>query len=147
PAARQWIALDCDRMACPDWLEPVFEPDRTVEYVVSRLPAEFHDATCWGQFTASQQIKPGISMRLFFWADRPLSDTELKTWLADSPVDHAIFSPAQPIYVARPISVGMPDPVPYRSGVWHGDRDESRRPRSNDVRHPWLPSRRRSQGK
>ena len=47
PAARQWIALDCDRMACPDWIDPVFEPDRTVEYVVSRLPAEFHDATCW----------------------------------------------------------------------------------------------------
>jgi hypothetical protein len=123
PAARQWIALDCDRMACPDWLDPVFEPDRTVEYVVSRLPAEFHDATCWWQFTASQQIKPGISMRLFFWADRPLSDTELKIWLADSPVDHAIFSPAQPIYVAWPIFVGMPDPVPFRSGVCRGDRD------------------------
>jgi hypothetical protein len=123
PAARQWIALDCDRMACPDWLDPVFEPDQTVEYVVSRLPAEFHHATCWWQFTASHSIKPGISLRLFFWANRPLSDAELKTWLADTPVDHAIFSPAQPIYTARPIFIDMPDPVPFRSGIWRGDRD------------------------
>lgn len=123
PAARQWIALDLDRMACPDWLDPIFEPDHTVEYAVSRLPAEFHDATCWWQFTASHGIKPGISLRLYFWADRPLSDAELKLWLADSPVDHAIFSPAQPIYVARPIFIAMPDPVPFRSGIWRGDRE------------------------
>jgi len=78
PAARQWIALDLDRMACPDWLDPIFEPDHTVEYAIARLPAEFHDATCWWQFTASHGVKPGISLRLFFWADRPLSDSELK---------------------------------------------------------------------
>jgi len=145
PAARQWIALDLDRMACPDWLDPVFEPDRTVEYVVSRLPVEFHDARCWWQFTASQCIKPGISLRLFFWADRPLSDAELKLWLADAPVDHAIFSPAQPIYVARPIFVGMIDPVPFRSGIWRGDRDaitpptiERQKPRPVAVSAPFT---------
>jgi hypothetical protein len=27
------------------------------------------------------------------------------------------------IYVAKPTFVGMPDPVPFRSGVWRGDRD------------------------
>jgi hypothetical protein len=145
PAARQWIALDLDRMACPDWLDPIFEPDHTVEYAVARLPAEFHDATCWWQFTASHGVKPGISLRLFFWADRPLSDSELKIWLADSPVDHAIFSPAQPIYVARPIFIGMPDPVPFRSGIWPGDRDaitppaiEGRKPRPVSVSLPFM---------
>jgi hypothetical protein len=122
-AEHRWIALDCDRIACPDWLDPFEEPDQTVEHVVSRLPVEFHDATVWWQFTSSAGIKPGISLRLFFWSDRPLADWELKQWLADSPVDHSIFAPAQPIYVARPIFVGMPDPVPFRSGIWRGDRD------------------------
>ncbi len=122
-AEHHWIALDCDRIACPDWLDPFEEPDQTVEHVVSRLPVEFHDATCWWQFTSSAGIKPGISLRLFFWSDRALADWQLKQWLADSPVDPSIFAPAQPIYVARPIFVGMPDPVPFRSGVWRGDRD------------------------
>jgi hypothetical protein len=62
-------------------------------------------------------------MRLFFWADRALADWELKQWLADSPVDRSIFAPAQPIYIARPIFVGMPDPIPFRSGIWRGSRD------------------------
>jgi hypothetical protein len=141
PAARHWIALDCDKLPCPDWLDPYEEPDQTVEYVVNRLPAEFHDATVIWQFTASQGIKPGISLRLFFWSDRPLADWELKQWLADSPVDHAVFSPAQPIYVARPIFVGMPDPVPSRSGIWRGDRDAItppviERPRSKMITEP-----------
>jgi hypothetical protein len=123
PAARHWIPLDCDRIACPDWLDPFDEPDQIVEHVVSRLPSEFHDATVWWQFTSSQGIKPGISLRLFFWSDRPLADWELKQWLADSPTDPSVFAPAQPIYVARPLFVGMPDPVPFRSGIWRGDRD------------------------
>ena len=64
-----------------------------------------------------------ISLRLFFWSDGSLADWQLKQWLADAPVDHSIFSPAQAIYVARPIFVDMPDPVPFRSGIWRGDRD------------------------
>jgi hypothetical protein len=73
--------------------------------------------------TSSQQIKPGIRMRLFFWSDVPLADRQLKQWLAQYPVDQAIFSPAQPIYVARPIFDGVPEPVPLRSGLRRGDRD------------------------
>ena len=26
-SAHHWIALDCDRIACPDWLDPFEEPD------------------------------------------------------------------------------------------------------------------------
>jgi hypothetical protein len=47
----------------------------------------------------------------------------LKAWLTGYTVDQTIFAPAQPIYVARPIFIGMPDPVPIRSGIWRGDRD------------------------
>jgi hypothetical protein len=133
PAARRWLALDCDRLECPHWLDQFDEPDRTVEHVVSLLPVEIHYATVWWQFTSSAGIKPGISLRLFFWLERPLEDWQLKQWLADSPVDPAVFAPAQPIYVARPLFVGMTDPVPWRSGIWHGDRDEVTPP---DIEKP-----------
>jgi hypothetical protein len=138
PAARHWVPLDIDSIACPEWLDPLHEPDRTVEYVVNQLPEEFHGASCWWSFTSRQGIKSGIYLRLFFWSDRPIEDWELKCWLGDRlpqegvfqarrklryPIDPAIFAPAQPIYVARPIFVGAPDPVPIRSGMWRGDRD------------------------
>jgi hypothetical protein len=123
PQSRHWVALDVDSLACPDWLDPVDNPDQAVDYLVDHLPAEFHDATCWWHFTSSQEIKPGIHMRLFFWSDEPLADWQLKQWLATYPVDPAIFSPAQPIYVARPIFDGILDPVPFRSGLRRGDRD------------------------
>jgi hypothetical protein len=58
-----------------------------------------------------------------FWSDAPLADWQLKQWLANYPCDPAIFGPAQPIYVARPIFVDIPDPVPVRSGIWRRDRD------------------------
>src|SRR5271167_4984817 len=64
-----------------------------------------------------------LRIRLFFWADRALADWQLKAWLSGYPVDQSIFAPAQPVYVARPIFIGMPDPVPTRSGIWRGDRD------------------------
>jgi hypothetical protein len=123
PVARHWIPLDCDSIAHPDWLDPMHQPDRAVKHVVGLLPEEFHGATCWWAFTSSQGIKDGIRIRLFFWADRALADWELKQWLCDSPVDPSIFAPAQPIFVARPLFVDMPDPVPIRSGIWRGDRD------------------------
>ncbi len=123
PVARHWIPLDLDSIACPDWLDPIHEPDQAVEHVVDLLPEEFHGTTCWWAFTSGQGVKDGIRIRLFYWADRPLADWELKQWLCDSPVDHSIFAPAQPIYVAKPLFVDMPDPVPIRSGIWRGDRD------------------------
>ena len=122
-ASRHWVALDVDSIPCADWLDAVNDPDRAVEYVVEHLPAEFEGATCWWQFTASQQIKPGIRMRLFFWSDVALADWQLKQWLSPYPADKAIFAAAQPIYVARPIFVDIQDPVPVRSGIWRGDRD------------------------
>lgn len=124
PAARRWIALDVDSIDCPAWIDPTDEPDRVVEHVVELLPEEFHGASCWWGFTSGQGFKPGLRIRLWFLADRALEDWELKTWLADAPVDKSIFSPAQATYIARPIFDGVPDPVPFRSGTWSGDRDE-----------------------
>jgi hypothetical protein len=138
-AGHHWVPLDIDSLSCPEGIDPVRQPDQTVEHVVGHLPEEFHGVTCWWAFTSGQQVKPGIRIRLFFWSDRPLEDWQLKTWLGKRiqqdgipqtkwkqryPVDLAIFAAAQPIYVATPHFFGYrPDPVPVRSGVWRGDRD------------------------
>ncbi len=123
-AARRLIQLDFDRLECPPEIDQYDEPDRVVDHVIALLPEPFHGTTCCWDFTGSAGIKPGISLRLRFWADRPVTDEELKIWLADSPVDHSIFAPAQPIYTAAPIFEGMPDPVPFRSGTRTGYSDE-----------------------
>jgi hypothetical protein len=119
-------ALDHNRSGLdtmPAGIDPLFEPDRVVEHAVELLPAEFHGCTRFWSFTGSHGIKPGIRLRLWFWADRPVEDRELKVWLRDSPVDLSLYSPAQPTYTAAPIFVGMRDPVPYRYGTWTGYSD------------------------
>jgi hypothetical protein len=134
-AEHHWIALDLDAIPCPEYIDPAREPKAAVEYVIERLPDEFHGATCRWQFTSSQGFKSStIHLRLYFWADRPLSDSDLKTWLCGYEpgtkdrcwpmIDGAVFSPAQPIYTAAPLIVGMRDPMPQRSGMLFGEVDE-----------------------
>jgi hypothetical protein len=136
-AEHYWIALDLDAIPCPEYIDPEREPKAAVEYVIDRhLPDEFRDATCRWQFTSSQGFKGStINLRLYFWADRPLSDSDLKSWLCGYEpgtkercwpmIDAAVFSPAQPIYTAAPmITGGLRDPMPSRSGVLYGDSDE-----------------------
>jgi hypothetical protein len=86
---------------------------------VSTLPVEFHAASAYWQMTSSAGIKPGIRLRLWYWLDRPVADDEAKHWLADAPVDRALYSPVQIHYTAAPIFAGpADDPVPVRSGWW-----------------------------
>ena len=127
PQARRWLALDMDSVPCPAGIDPIWEPDRVVEYVVELLPEEFHGCSVFWAFTSGHRFKPGIRIRLWFWLDRSLEDWEIKAWLAapiaEQLIDGALYSPAQPIYVAQPVFVGMNDPLPYRYGTWRGHSD------------------------
>jgi hypothetical protein len=79
-AEHHWIALDLDAIPCPEYIDPAREPKAAVEYVIDQLPDEFHGVTCRWQFTSSQGFKgTTISLRLYFWANRPLSDSDLKS--------------------------------------------------------------------
>jgi hypothetical protein len=142
-----WIALDLDAIPCPEYIEVEREPKAAVEYVIGRhLPEEFDGVTCRWQFTSSQGFKSStIHLRLYFWADRPLSDSDLKTWLCGFEpgtkerrwpmIDGSVFSPAQPIYTAAPLIVGMRDPVPQRSGMIYGEVDEVAAPEIAPEHH------------
>jgi hypothetical protein len=121
--ARWWIPLDFDAIPCPGGFDPINDPEAAVRYLAGLLPEPFHGTSCWWQHTSGAGVKPGIRMRLFYWGSRAVSDDELKTWLAEAPIDNSIYNPVQAIYVANPIIETGADPVRMRSGIFGGSRD------------------------
>jgi hypothetical protein len=131
---QNWFALDIDGLSTKfdddqlgdmegyheDWK---WNLQAHLNNVLMKLPLPFSVAECFAVASASYSIKPDIRMRVFFWADRPVSNYELKTWLkADAPgaaIDLTLFNPIQPIYTAAPIFVGITDPVKQRI-LWYG---------------------------
>ena len=131
-ADRAWVMLDLDGVACPAGLDPRVPNDaeELIDHLTGLLPSEFHDATCYWVWSASQSVPerlgavPPDQLRahLFFWLDRPIADADLRRWAsglkkAGLPLDPSVFAPVQPHYVAAPVFVGMPDPLPRRSGL------------------------------
>jgi hypothetical protein len=132
-APRQWLAVDIDRVKKPVAIDPVGDPDDAIEHLIGRLPPELADASCWWQFTSSQNL-PGhedaLSARLWFWLAEPLDDASLTSWAisankAGKLIDPSLYRAVQPHYVAHPIfEDGMWDPLPRRHGARVG-LDES----------------------
>ena len=125
--ARRWVMLDFDNVPCPDGMDPARDPEPVVEYLISTLPPEFHDAACHWQFGSSQGFKPGrLSAHLWFWLDREVDDADLERWAKQHRslgVDPAVFRAAQPHYTAAPTFDGVDDPLPRRSGLRRGSKD------------------------
>ena len=71
PVGRHWIALNVNSLPCPDHIDPLFDPDQVVEYVVDTLPPEFHGASVYWAFTSGHGIKPGIADPAFLFCRRP----------------------------------------------------------------------------
>jgi hypothetical protein len=133
---RAWVIIDVDRVPVPDHLADdwVDEPDAAVEHVLGLLPEPFRTATCWWSISSSaampgpqgREVASEFKLKLAFWLDRPLLGTEIKRWMAaeKAPVDPAVFGAVQLIYLARPtFGHGLHDPVPRRTGIWHGEAD------------------------
>jgi hypothetical protein len=140
---RRWSLHDFDKVDSPPWVDWRSDPDSAVGYLISLLPPEFHDATCWWTFSGGQGFKPGLNMRLAFWHDRPVYGTELELWLGERmpdpavprskwkrvcPVDVSLYRPVQLTYIAAPLFFGVSDPVPHRSGIRPGRRDSAPTP-------------------
>jgi hypothetical protein len=123
-AAHFWLLIDIDKLEIEGKMfDPVGEPARAVDYIVARLPPEFHGARCLWRLTSSAGVekRPTISMRLGFWLDRALTGAEAKAWLTRTIADCSIYTPNQVIYAATPIfKRGRTDPVARRSGIVEG---------------------------
>jgi len=118
---RQWLLIDLDDAKAPPWLNPG-EPEslrRAVSWAVTTyLPAEFHGAACWYQWSSSAGCKPWgvLRLHLAYWLNLPVCCPSVKAWLAPLPcLDGALYQPVQPHYVAEPRFLGgAVDPLPGR---------------------------------
>lgn len=100
--SQNWFAIDVDwNVNSNDDLES------DLNDVLLALGGDFAKADCFAVASASYMFKPGIRMRVFFWADEPCSNQDLKRLFANNKagVDLALFNPIQPIYTASPIGV------------------------------------------
>jgi hypothetical protein len=104
-----WFAIDIDNF--PGYTGDLLIDSKTV---LMELPVAFRGCEYFAMASASYGIKQ-ISIRMFFWSDNPVSNTDLKKMFKGTCVDVAIFNPIQLIYTARPIfDVGMIDPIENR---------------------------------
>ena len=124
---RHWLCIDIDDVGLPAWADPVTDPVRIAKYLIDLLPECFHGVTCHWQMSSSAGVKPATEAKahLWFWLDRPVGEAELKRWKDDFDVkiDSMVFGTVQPLFVARPIFVDGPDPLPRRSGLLVADHD------------------------
>jgi hypothetical protein len=133
--ARHWIPLDFDTADRPPGID-LTNLSACAEVVIATLPVAFRYARCLVAATASHTFKPGLRLRLWYWADRALSGSELKYWLRAVPADPAVYRPAQLIYCAAPIFCdGMVDPLPCRL-VQRNGAAQVRVPPADQLRPP-----------
>jgi P4 family phage/plasmid primase-like protien len=130
--ARPYVMLDIDKMGCPAFFNPETNPEEIVRWVLHALPEPFKKISCFYKFSSSQNVLgqgseagEAISLHLWFWCNRPVSDDEWKRYFksVSSPVDTALFSPVQIHFTANPIFENMDDPLPDRSGIFNGDSE------------------------
>lgn len=103
-----------------------------VEYLITKLPTEFHDVTYHWAFSSSAGVKnhETVSAHIWLWLAQPVSDEELTRWgnfvnegAGHKLIDTALFRDVQPHYTAAPQFVGMTDPLPIRSGLCQKKHD------------------------
>jgi hypothetical protein len=114
--------FDFDDTPCPPDIDAENDPEAAVEFLISQLPAEFQNTTCWFQWSSSAGVWGWNNLRahIFFWLDRPIPDDELKDWAKriDAKIDKSLFNGVQVHYTAAPFfDDGVADPVSQRSGL------------------------------
>lgn len=130
PVARPYVMLDIDKHPCPNYFDPVINPEEIITWVQNSLPTPFRNVSCYYKFTSSQNVliheksKKTVSLHLWYWCDKAILDEEWKRYFRSvpAPVDQRLFSPVQAHYTANPIFENMDNPLPKRSGFFKGNR-------------------------
>ena len=113
---RRWVILDFDDPPGPYRFDPR-DGMLAAIYCRSLLPPEWQRCSFWWALSSSAGFKAGVRIKLAFWLDRAATWRELERILAGCPIDASTLRPVQPIFVARPILVGVADPIRERSGL------------------------------
>ncbi|HEX2528530.1 MAG TPA: hypothetical protein VHL31_19815 [Geminicoccus sp.] len=120
---RRWVALDFDGLGAPDrwWLDLSGTYDLVVR---PALPIEFRRATCIVQASGSAGVKSGFRGRVWFLLAQDHCGAQLRRVFANVPgLDRSTLHPATLIYTARPVFIGMVDPVPVRLAIIPGEAE------------------------
>jgi P4 family phage/plasmid primase-like protien len=128
---RQFAVFDIDGYEYPGEIDGSKDSlIRAARVIRSKLGPIFADVTMTVQMTASyglETAKNALRMRLWFWSNTPFLPSDLKYHTKEvlskefppHKLDASIFRIVQPIYLAKPILFGGPDPIPVR---WFGVR-------------------------
>ncbi|MBW8003280.1 MAG: hypothetical protein FVQ80_14900 [Planctomycetes bacterium] len=132
-----WIMLDFDDLEVPP---AVGDPntEASIEWAIrEHLPPEFQCASYIYQFSNSAGLiqpdgspyKPGLCVHLFFLLEKPLTNAQLKKWLADTPIDKSLLNAVQVHYVANPkLEAGVRCILKERMGRVEKEHETVKRP-------------------
>ena len=118
---RRWIVLDFDDVIVPIGLGRAERLAEAALYTREHvLPPEFRDVCMIAIPSASTGWRgdDAARLKLFVVLDRAWPLETLKDWVTGArvcdelPLDPAVVQAGQPVYTARPVFIGMDDPVP-----------------------------------
>ena len=135
PEGHHWFMADFDEVPLPLFLEPDDDPEILLGYLVRLLPAEFHNASYYWQWSCGQGLDGGRTLRahIWFWVSKKHSDRAYENWAkwvngtaGWKVLDLAPLRTVQPNYTASPvIGDDVDNPVHgFRAGVYIGAHDE-----------------------
>lgn len=114
------VVLDVDKEALPPGWSFRADPDKAAQWIADHLlpvPINATDVIIQASSRAGVGAHDGMArVRVFFIADRAMTDHELKAWANTSSLtcDTSIWTATQPIYVSNPVFDGLPDPLTTR---------------------------------
>ena len=130
-APHHWVMIDIDKYVV-DFGDPVHDPvDTILDFVAQHLPACFMGRSFHWQLSSSAGTKGKeniLKAHVWFWLETPYTGAQLTPWVKAKYklIDTAVFRRAQIHYTANPIfEEGVPDPVPVRSGLYHGPQGDT----------------------
>ena len=135
-----WLMIDIDKFEALNGHDIRNKPVACIENLISLLPKQFHDVTCYWQFSGSSGIsyidQPNklperLSAHLWFWMTTPVNTMVLRQFakahntLVPDLIDPSIYKVVQPHFVSSPIFENpLHDPLNLRSGIIQRDKDE-----------------------
>lgn len=133
PDQHHWFMCDFDDVPLPLCVHPD-DAEIALGYLVRLLPAPFHDASYYWQWSCGHGInRQSLRAHLFFWSSTAHTDKEFEEWAKtingdanEKLLDPSVYRTVQPNYVAAPILADdVIDPVSgERCGIHMGEIDE-----------------------